>query len=128
MKEFKFTGTMRPDRILPDTNYSKEYHDLRRSMVAKTGCSYPGVEVTVRFIDKRQDWIDRWYAEARDAEAHGEIFIKHCKDVTIVAAWCLEEASEIVCAAPRHGDKYDPHTGIAVAYVKFRGYPVPDFI
>lgn len=118
MKEFKFTGTLRPERILPNTSYRASYQKFRAGLVANS--PYPEVEVIIRARDPRQDWIDKWYAEARRCGVN----LTFRKDVVIA----YNDFGDITTAAPVRGDKYDRHTGIAVAYAKLIGEPIPDYI
>lgn len=124
MKEFKFTGTLRPERIQPCANYRESYQKFRADLVT-SGWPYPAVEVIIRVRDPRQDWIDTWYTVAKEDD---DIFIKFCKDVTFICAKDTKYPQEIACAAPRRGDKYDKRTGIAVAYAKLCSENIPDYI
>ena len=84
-------------------------------------------EVIVRVPEPRQDWIDMWYKRAMTAVDHiGSCSLKFCKDTTIMVE--RGPFPNITTSAPRHGDKYDRKTGIAVAYAKMRGETVPDYI
>lgn len=131
MKEFKFNANLRPSSIsLADGNYST-YMQAREEIQNMRGLFKnvnPRVEVIIRVRDPRQEWIDKWYAEAKKDEKDGEILIKFCKDVTVICVYATEDPQEIACAAPRHGDKYDKHTGIAVAYAKLCNAKIPDYI
>lgn len=120
MKEFKFTGTLRPERIQPYDRFRKDYQNFRGALVVSTGNSYPEVEVIIRVHDRRQEWIDKWYTKA----IRGDDFLAFRKDVVIA----YNDLGEIATAAPVRGDKYDRHTGIAVAYAKLNGEPIPDYI
>ena len=120
MKEFKFTGTLRPERIRPYDKFSKDYQNFRRDLVLSTGNCYPEVEVIIRVHDRRQEWIDKWYTEARRSDVH---LIFH-KDVVIAH----NDFGRIATAAPVRGDKYNRHTGIAVAYAKLCNESIPDYI
>ena len=74
--------------------------------------------------DPREDWIEKWYKKAKEDD---EVVFRHHKTATIcVAYWGANENIAIsdVCK----GDNYDCKTGIAVAYAKFCGEPIPDFI
>lgn len=125
MKEYKFIGRLYPDRIIPGNGYD----NIRNKIQNIVGTSLsPRVELTVRILDSRQDWIDEWYTAAKGAEKNDDIFIKFCKDVTFICKLDAEHPEEIACAAPRRGDKYDKHTGIAVAYAKLCRRPIPDYI
>lgn len=130
MKEFKFTGTLRPERIQPYDEFRKEYQNLRGALIASTGNSFPEVEVIVRVHDRRQEWIDKWYKAAKAAEKTGRLVIRFCKDAVFmyVVNYPSNGWSRCASAAPRHGDKYDQHTGIAVAYAKIKSEPIPDYI
>lgn len=86
------------------------------------------VELTISARDQRQEWIDDWYNRAKTAEDSGFAIIKYCRDTTIVAAYGAVCSNEIGLSAPRHGDKYDRKTGIAVAFAKVCHERVPDYI
>lgn len=126
MKEFKFTGTMRPERIQPYDRFRKDYQNFRSALVVSTGNSYPEVEVIIRVHDRRQEWIDKWYSKAENAEAFEEVSFAFVKDGTVCIS--REEGDEFTVAAPRKGDKYDRKTGIAVAFAKFCGEKIPEYI
>ena len=129
MKEYKITGVLRPSSISPIVGENGLYNVIRQNIQRMQNTQRaPLVEIIIRVDDPRQDWIDRWYAEAMTAELDGDIFIKHCKEATIVVNYGANIHDEIACSAPRHGDKYDYKTGIAVAYAKLRKHPIPDFI
>jgi len=82
------------------------------------------VEVIIRVPEPRRDWVNKWYERAMMAAENWDIFIKHCKQSTFICTCDCEIAS----SAPRHGDKYDYKTGIAVAYAKVMDEPIPDYI
>ena len=82
------------------------------------------VEVIIRVPEPRKDWVNKWYDRAMKAAENWDIFIKHCKQSTFICTCDCEIAS----SAPRHGDKYDYKTGIAVAYAKLKGEHIPDYI
>lgn len=124
MKEFKLTGRLHENRIIPGNGYS----NILENIQLFTKSSAPRVELVIRVEDPRQDWIDEWYTAAKEAEKDGDLFIKFCKDVTFICMWATEHPREIACAAPRRGDKYDKHTGIAVAYAKLCNTKIPDYI
>ena len=74
--------------------------------------------------DPRGDWIEKWYKKAKNDD---DVVFHHHKTATICSAgWGsgYDMAISDVCK----GDTYDRKTGIAVAYAKFRGEPIPDFI
>lgn len=97
-----------------------------KSIVAAAGYGHQ-VEVIVHVPEPRQDWIDLWYKRAMTAVDHlGAYTLKFCKDTTILVE--RGPYPEITTAAPRHGDKYDRKTGIAVCYAKMRGEEIPNYI
>ena len=121
MKEYKFTGKIRPSSIYID-NDSRIYELYQRMKSSNLNC-----EVTIRVPDPRQDWIDLWYRRAMTAVDHlGSCVLRFCKDTTIMVE--RNPFPNITTSAPRHGDKYDRKTGIAVCYAKMRGATVPDYI
>ena len=91
-------------------------------------------EVTVA-ADPRQEWIDQHYKEAMDEVNSTDCYsgdhlahLKFCKDATIFIRHWINTDDDVGVAAPRHDDKYDRKTGIAVAYAKAMGEAVPDYI
>lgn len=123
MKEIKLN--------LAAVNYSLraltlESQEKLKAVAAAVGYGHQ-VEVTVHIPDPRQDWIDMWYKRAMTAVDHlGSCALKFCKDTTIMVE--RSPYPNITTSAPRHGDKYDRKTGIAVCYAKMRGETIPDFI
>ena len=99
----------------------KQFHDLLRSLGDKRE-----VKVIIQYEDPRQEWIDKWYSKAEIAESFEEVSFAFVKDGTVCI--CREEGNEFTVAAPRKGDKYDRKTGIAVAFAKFYGEKIPDYI
>lgn len=84
------------------------------------------VKIIIQYEDPRQDWIDEWYSMAGDAEFCDEVSFAFVKDGTVCIS--REEGDVFAVAAPRKGDKYDRKTGIAVAYAKFVGEKIPEYI
>jgi len=77
--------------------------------------------LTLSVPDPRGDWIEKWYKKAKDAL----VTFRFHKTVTI----CYSFDDPIpVLSDVREGDTYDRKTGIAVAYAKHCGEPIPDFI
>ena len=127
MKEFKIQGL-----VVRFGVYAIATADMDRiiSAVAAQGidhCNDP-VEVIIRIPEPRQDWVNKWYDRAMKAAENWDILIKHCKQSTFICAYACTGDNEMASAAPRHGDKYDYKTGIAVAYAKLKGEPIPDYI
>ena len=125
MKEITYNGYVRSFGVRAvgeDLDRVRQfYEDLRfEDASAPLHC-----EVTIRVIDPRQRWIDKYYERAMSGLGFTHDF-RFCKDVTILASYSYP--AQIVTAAPRHGDKYNRETGIAVAYAKWVGDPVPDYI
>lgn len=125
MKEITFTGFIRPQFIRAADDESR---DILRNLYKGLQDEYQEVEVIVRVWDPqdlRKDWIDLWYMKAINRQGWGGIIIRHCKDATFVYE---NDTGICASAAPRHGDKYDYKTGIAVAYAKVMDEPIPDYI
>ena len=123
MKEFKMNGYLCPNSI--GVQNIRDYRQMRKTIqnMTNTNLLTPLVEIVIRVHDPRQEWIDKWYAFAREDERRKTITIKHCKDATFIMGM-----AQCAFAAPRHGDKYDQHTGIAVAYAKLCGEEIPNYI
>lgn len=127
MKEITYKGYVRSfgvRAVSDDYNaVHKFYDDLRNSsddIFAPLLC-----EVTVRVINPRQKWIDDHFTTAMNGLGFSHEF-HFCKDVTILSDFAYP--TNIYTAAPRHGDKYNRETGIAVAYAKWNGEEIPDYI
>lgn len=117
MAEVKFVG----DQFFLKASKREQFHDL----LCQLGDGHK-VKLTVQYEDPRQDWIDKWYFKAEDAEAFDEVRFAFVKDGTV----CIdrEQGDVFTVAAPRKGDKYDRKTGIAVAFAKFSGERIPSYI
>lgn len=86
--------------------------------------NYEYSTLTLFVPDPRGDWIEKWYKEAMDDD---EVVFRHHKTVTICSAnW--GSGDDIAISDVCKGDAYDRKTGIAVAYAKFHGEPIPNFI
>lgn len=127
MEEIKIKCHLGNGIILPEDGASLEtYKKFQRKIAQRVNAyNYPKVEITIRVHDPRQEWIDLWYDRAMKDPY---IVIRHCKDVTFICSTLYECEADAVCAAPRHGDKYNKRTGIAVAYAKLSGQKIPDYI
>lgn len=80
--------------------------------------------LTLSISDPREDWIEKWYKKAKEDE---DVIFRHHKTITIcVAYW--DAGENIAISDVCKGDTYDRKTGIAVAYAKFCGEPIPNFI
>ena len=125
MKEIKFEGYLRPNGV------RAKCADATRKAIEDAVRSYGDIrdlecEVIVRLRDHRQEWIDRYHDRAMKAIDLGLYNLQFCKDTTILVE--RNPFPTITTSAPRHGDKYDRKTGIAVAYAKQLHDPVPDYI
>ena len=88
-------------------------------------------------MNQRRRWVDDYYnraiemANTDDAidNSRGKIaHIKFCQQTTLFIRHWLDTDDDVGISAPRHGDKYDRHTGIAVAFAKCMGEKVPEYI
>ena len=122
MKEIKFNGYVRSYGVRATGEDLHIINDLyNRLNMEGREC-----EVTIRIRDKRQEWIDKYYNLAKRMANSGTYVIKHCKEVCYVIP--CGYAGDAASATPRHGDKYDYKTGVAVAFAKAFGDRVPDYI
>ena len=127
MKEITYKGYVRNfgvRAVSDDCNRVRSFYDELRNgsddIFTPLLC-----EVTVRVIDPRQKWIDDHYNAAMSGLGFSHEF-HFCKDVTILTSYSYP--AQVATAAPRHGDKYNRETGIAVAYAKWQGETIPDYI
>lgn len=72
---------------------------------------------------KRTDWVNKYYSKYQLSVANA----KRIGETTVVAVKWMN-AIRIGVATPVNGDKFDAHTGIAVAYAKACGERIPEFI
>lgn len=122
MQEYKFKGYIRPSSVrIGGDDFYNLYKRLHSDDMEDRAC-----EVIIRIRDKRQDWIDKYYKLAKHMANAGTYVIKHCKEVCYVIP--CGYAGNAASATPRHGDKYDYKTGVAVAFAKAFGDRVPDYI
>lgn len=100
--------------------YSKDIPPYLREKVNKLKLG-DDFTLTLSVPDPRGDWIEKWYKKAKNAD----VTFRFHKTVTI----CYDPYDcEPVLSDVREGDTYDRKTGIAVAYAKRCGEPIPDFI
>lgn len=80
------------------------------------------ITLTLSVPDPRRDWIEKWYRKAKNSL----VTFRFHKTVTI----CYDPYDDCrpVLSDVRKGDTYNRKTGIAVAYAKHCGEPIPDFI
>lgn len=81
--------------------------------------------LTLSVPDPRGDWIGKWYRKAKKDD--GVVF-RHHKTVTICIPRGHVSDDSFSISDVCNGDTYDRKTGIAVAYAKHYGEPIPDFI
>ena len=130
MKEIKIKGLVRSRylRTSVDDNLSRQaIYDLYENLL-HSGRIDEKMEIIIRIPEPRNDWVNEWYAKAMMAASNCDIFIRHCQQATFICQYGTYADDEMASSAPRHGDKYDYKTGIAVAYAKLRHQPIPDFI
>ena len=72
---------------------------------------------------KRTAWVNKYYSQYQMSVANA----KRIGETTVVAVKRMNAIS-IGVATPVNGDKFDAHTGIAVAYAKACGERIPDFV
>lgn len=72
---------------------------------------------------KRTAWVNKYYRQYQLSVANS----KRIGDTTVVAVRWMNNVT-IGVATPVNGDKFDVHTGIAVAYAKACGESIPDFV
>lgn len=72
---------------------------------------------------KRTAWVKKYYTQYQMSVANA----KRIGETTVVAVKWMN-AVRIGVATPVNGDKFDAHTGIAVAYAKACGERIPGFV
>lgn len=123
MKEYKFNGRLRPSSVLVD---NQEFYQLYEQQKLHSPDRSMACEIIIRLPDPRADWVEGWYNAAKLQEQFGNFIIKHCQQTCFVIP--THDVYNTASSAPRHGDKYDYKTGIAVAFAKAFGEPIPDYI
>ena len=71
---------------------------------------------------RRAEWVEHYSWEAYHVGA-----VEVVGETVVVAVW-KNGSVHIAKTQPIKGDKFDMETGVAVAYCKAVGVPVPDFI
>ena len=130
MKEIKIKGVVRPSHLRPNIDDKLSHQALRElyNNLLSSRETQKEMEIIIRVPEPRKDWVNEWYNKAMMAADNVDIFIRHCQQATFICQYGTYANDEMASAAPRHGDKYDYKTGIAVAYAKLRHQPIPDFI
>ena len=121
MSEFTFKGKV--DSYLGSIKIEDEKG--LNNLVRKLGDGRK-VKIIIQYEDPRQEWVDKWYSKAENAESFGEVCFAFVKDGTVCIS--REVSDDFTVAAPRKGDKYDRKTGVAVAFAKFSGVKIPEYI
>jgi hypothetical protein len=74
---------------------------------------------------ERQRWVDDQYFAFL---MHPNATFVQVGDATVVSAFNRNTGMYMGTARPVHGDEFNREVGIAVAYAKAVGIPVPDYI
>ena len=74
---------------------------------------------------ERKRWVESCYYGFM---SHPNASFTQVGDVIVVAVHSRNKGIVMGTARPVHGDKFDKAVGIAVAYAKAIGVPVPDYI
>ena len=74
---------------------------------------------------ERKRWVESCYYGFM---SHPNASLIQMGDVIVVAVYNRVKGIVMGTARPVHGDKFDKAVGIAVAYAKAIGVPVPDYI
>jgi len=128
MKEFTIQGLVRTFGVRIATPLSDMDRIIDAIEAQGVNRINDPVEVIIRVPEPRKDWVNKWYSRAMTAAQNWDILISHCKQSTFICAYACTGHCEMASAAPRHRDKYDYKTGIAVAYAKLKNEPIPDYI
>lgn len=75
--------------------------------------------------EERAAWVKKMYDMYL---GHPKAECRRWENLTIVAVYDYYEGTRIGTAFPINGDTFDEGTGIAVAFAKAIGEPVPDFV
>lgn len=86
-------------------------------------------EELAKRAEKRKEERTTWVKEMWDAYLMHPNATFYCREnLTIVAVYSRYGDTRIGTAFPINGDVFDEKTGIAVAFAKAIGEPVPDFV
>lgn len=75
--------------------------------------------------EERDRWIGGYYCAFLN---HPNASVVHVGETTVLALWSRNLGLKMATATPVHGDVFDHHTGVAVAYAKAVGDEIPDYI
>ena len=79
----------------------------------------------IYFPTKAERWATQMARKARDAANRGELTIEMREQVTAIFVH-NSRASVIAICSPN--DSYDPDIGLAIAYCRAMGEPIPDYV
>lgn len=86
-------------------------------------------EELAKRAEKRKEARAAWIKEMYEMYIMHPNAEYHCREnLTIVAVYNHYNGTHIGTAFPINGDTFDEETGIAVAFAKAIGEPVPDFV
>jgi hypothetical protein len=76
-------------------------------------------------VVKRAQWVRRMYSRF---QSHLNSTYMQIGEITVVSVYSRYSGMGIGKARPANGDKHSPEVGIAVAFAKACGEPIPDYI
>ena len=75
--------------------------------------------------NRKARWVRETYAQYL---RHPNATCTQIDNTIIVSVYSRANGLRMCCSIPRHGDKFDRMTGVAVAFAKACGEPVPNYI
>lgn len=76
----------------------------------------------------RQSWVRKMLDEMREEYHHSKVVLSDPDRKIVVLNICDGVFSDTAVALCSPQDEFDATVGVAVAYAKWAGYPIPDYI
>lgn len=106
------------------THHIKTYnllHGTDYSVEPYAGTDY----ITIAFPTKKERWATKMADEASKAASRGELTIDFQDRMTVVHSISMRRTGVAIRSLC---DKDDTNLGIAIAYCRVMGFPIPDFV
>jgi hypothetical protein len=100
---------------LSDKALNTLYNDVCREINARAEAK----------VAKRAQWVRQMYSRF---QSHPNSTYMQIGEITVVSVYSRYNGMGIGRARPANGDKYSSEVGIAVAFAKACGEPIPDYI
>lgn len=110
-------------------NICDKFASNNPDVIANLSCNNGELHLSVVPTEKvRRQWADEMLEELHECYYRSEVVLSDPDRKIVVLSICDGVYSETAVALCSPNDEFDEKIGIAVAYAKWAGYSIPDFI